>query len=68
MSMAAPGPIELLILILLAAVFVVPVLLILVVARMKGPATAPCPRCRRWTVAGANFCHHCGQQLVPPRE
>lgn len=23
-----------------------------------------CPHCKKWTVGGANYCHHCGQRLI----
>jgi predicted amidophosphoribosyltransferase len=61
-----PGPFELLILAFLAVVFLLPVALLVLLAltRLKGPATVACPKCRRRTVPGANFCHHCGQPLA----
>ncbi len=67
----APGPLELLIILLILGLAVLAPLIALVVilaARKSGasrPAPAPCPNCGGWVVQQANFCHHCGAPLSP---
>lgn len=65
-----PGPMELIIvgLICLGPLVAVGVILFVVffVRKKASPASAVCPRCGGWTVAGARFCHHCGGPLQGP--
>ena len=68
--MGMPGPLEIII-ILLVGLMCVGVTVALVVAvftigRKSGPATPdspPCPNCGSHVVPGARFCHQCGSSL-----
>ncbi len=70
-QMGMPGPIELLILLLVGGLFLgFPLIIVLYLLlsgrfRSSGPAV-PCPRCGAWTVPQAHYCHQCGQSLEEP--
>jgi hypothetical protein len=72
MHIGFPGPLELIIILLMGLVCIgVPVVLLIVilaVARRSSPATPdspPCPHCGTHVVPGARFCHQCGRPLEP---
>ena len=70
-----PGPLELLILLVMGLVCLgVPIAILIAVfavARRSGPSTPdspPCPSCGTHVVPGARFCHQCGTSLEPRQD
>ena len=66
----APGPLEMLILLLIGLICVgVPIaalVVVLLIARKSGasrPGSPPCPHCGSHMVPQAQFCHQCGSRL-----
>jgi len=69
-----PGPMEMLILLVMGLVCLgVPIAILIAVfavARRSGsstPDSPPCPSCGTHVVPGARFCHQCGSSLQEPQ-
>lgn len=72
--MGIPGPLEVLIVLLMGLVcLALPVAILAVVfmiARKSGGSASdapPCPKCGSHVVPGGRFCHQCGSPLGPPQ-
>ena len=70
-----PGPMEMLILLVMGLMCLgVPVAILVVVfavarkSHSSMPDVPPCPNCGTHVVPGAKFCHQCGSSLGPPQD
>ena len=71
-GMFMPGPMELLILVVIGGVCGAPVVILLALLatgklRCSRRESTPCPSCGGWTLPGASFCHQCGEPVETPR-